>query len=529
MNKSTAHLRLGSIISSVPVLAAVWITPAWAMEADTTVQLNAQRAAPAVPVRAALLEANSAPDTQSSAPVTPANLSAANPITAAASLTSTPSAACEPGLLFDDDFESPQTSTANGWDFGPSGSGANLWAPYVQSISETKPGKYYPAFANGTYQDFGALVEAQPTGPGYAEYGLLFRWTQDADGSNAVGYQFNVTTAGGYELAKQVGGQWVDPSPVPLTPSTYINTGNQRNVLGVIARGSTIMLYINGVLVNTVTDSTASQGTVGIYAATQTGSPAPPALVSYYRMSIFTADRAAADWGGGATNAAALAAASPIPAGATPSTSGVLFQDDFSSQQASLASGWHFISGKGVASTWIPGAMVMIQTNPTSYDYDFPSASYDNFGAEVKASPDGTTYAEYGVLFRATSTSIGLSAYVFEVSSDGRFWLSKVTNNSLQGGQLLAPAASSAIKQGAAQNVLRVLANGSQIRLFINGTFVGEVTDASFSSGGIGFYIAAENAPPAIVNFHSLRILTASEAIADWNSQAEPATTPAAP
>ncbi len=426
-------------------------------------------------------------------------------------MTATPGQVSGSGLLFDDDFGSLQRSTANGWDFGPSGSGANLWTPYVQTISETQPSKFYYTFPGGSYQDFGALVEAQPTGSGYAEYGPMFRWSSNSDGSNAQGYQFSVTTLGTYELNKQVGGQWVDPSPVPSTPSAYIKTGDQRNVLGVIARGPSIALYINGALVNTVTDSSISKGMVGIFAATQTQSSAPPAVVSYYRMSIFTAARAASDWGTGV-------AGSPTPVSTAPPTPGVLFQDDFSSQQASQANGWEFTASNGATAAWAPGAMVITETNSSAYDTNFLNGPYTDFGAATTAGPTGANYAEYGLAFRASAGNNGFTGYVFEISSDGRFWLSKSVNGSWEG-QLLAPAASPAIKQGAAQNVLRVLANGSQIRLFINGTPVGTVTDTSLTSGGAGFYIAAEDAPPAVVAFHGLRVLTSTEAMSEWHLQ----------
>ncbi len=458
----------------------------------------------------------------------PAGLALVDQITATVSLTATPSVAGGSGLLFDDDFESLQRSTTNGWDFGPNGNGANLWAPYMQTISETQPSKFFYAFPTGAYQDFGALVDVQPTGPGYAAYGLLFRWSSSSDGSNAAGYQFSVTTQGTYELNKQVGGQWVDPSPVPTTPSTYIRTGNQRNVLGVIARGPAISLYINGALVNTVRDTTASKGMVGIFAATQAQPSAPPALVSFYRMSIFAAAKAAADWGNDTTNPAGAAIGSPTPASTAPPTPGVLFQDDFSSQQASLANGWALGSGNGANVTWTPGAIVITETNQGSYDANFLTTPYDNFGAETSAGPTGSSYAEYGIVFRATSASNGFTGYVFEVSSDGRFWLSKSVNGNWEG-QLLAPAASSAIKQGAEQNALRVLASGPQIKLFINGTLVGTAADTSLTSGGVGFYIAAEDAPPAAVAYHGLRILTSSAAIADWHLPSQPAATPAAP
>jgi hypothetical protein len=53
----------------------------------------------------------------------------------------------------------------------------------------------------------------------------------------------------------------------------------------------------------------------------------------------------------------------------------------------------------------------------------------------------------------------------------------------------------SAINQGSAWNVLRVIANGSNFSFYINGTSVWTGSDSSHTSGrvGVGFYRSASS------------------------------------
>jgi hypothetical protein len=218
------------------------------------------------------------------------------------------------------------------------------------------------------------------------------------------------------------------------------------------------------------------------------------------------------------------------PGYATPaaSSSGVLFQDDFSSLAASQANGWPFGSGNGVSSVWSPGAATLTVSNTDTFVARAPAGNFDNFGLETEAGPVTNQYAEYGLLFRATFGANGnvSSGYLFSVSSDGKYWLSKLIDGQWASPSPIEPAASPAIKQGMAQNDLRVLADGPQITLFINGTAVNTLTDSSLTSGQAAAYVATENNPPASVAFREWRLLTSGAATVQWLVPAVP--TPAA-
>jgi hypothetical protein len=90
--------------------------------------------------------------------------------------------------------------------------------------------------------------------------GVVFR----ADDSDTHYYYLGVYLTGNYELDK------VDPSgfhTIGKGSSSAIKTQlNQVNVIGIVAQGSTIDIYINMQHLNTFTDSTLVAGRVGVAA-----------------------------------------------------------------------------------------------------------------------------------------------------------------------------------------------------------------------------------------------------------------------
>jgi hypothetical protein len=144
---------------------------------------------------------------------------------------------------------------------------------------------------DGTYDDFGVEVEAQPTGDGFAEYGIIFRVKGDQDTRSY--YLFGVSTEGKYSLQKKMDGQWADKDPVSSTSSQYIKQGKSKNTLRVLAQGSELSLYINGFLVNTVSDDSIADGSVGVYAGTSDNDQTE---VAFSRVTILTAEKAQAEW-----------------------------------------------------------------------------------------------------------------------------------------------------------------------------------------------------------------------------------------
>ena len=97
------------------------------------------------------------------------------------------------------------------------------------------------------------------------EGGLIFR----ADGAHSKFYSFGINRDGLFNLIVSK-----DDNPgksLLLGPDSAINTGlNQPNVLTVIARDSTIYLYINKQYVDTIQDNTYRSGQIGVYAAYST-------------------------------------------------------------------------------------------------------------------------------------------------------------------------------------------------------------------------------------------------------------------
>ncbi len=201
------------------------------------------------------------------------------------------SPALAPGILFNDDFSSQTVSECNGWSMSPGENVDYTWSPrkYTFSIKEPK----YLGFdwPNGEYDNFAAEADAQSMSDGLTDYGLAFR-INGAKNSRSY-YMFAVTSDGNYYVQEKVAGNWVDDDPVSKNSSSAIKQGKTKNTVGVIARGSSFALYVNRILVKTVTnDSLPGKGAVGIFAGTDVTN----GVVTFSRFTVMTPDRAQAEW-----------------------------------------------------------------------------------------------------------------------------------------------------------------------------------------------------------------------------------------
>jgi hypothetical protein len=210
------------------------------------------------------------------------------------------------GMLFMDEFSSKDASLKNGW--STSGSNATFdWSNDNLVASTSKADLIVWNTPQKFYTDFGAEIEAKPTGSGYIEYGLVFR----EDSSTASNfYAFGVNTNGQYFLWKEVDGKYAASDPVSLTTSQYIKKDATSNKLGVVAEGSNLSLYINGFLVRKLTDSSLNRGHVGVFVSVQkdVGNK-----VAFDRFTVYTASQAKAAWG-------TTLAAGGVVGGNTPAT-----------------------------------------------------------------------------------------------------------------------------------------------------------------------------------------------------------------
>ena len=193
------------------------------------------------------------------------------------------------GVLFTDDFGSQQVSEDNGWSFSTGDNVDRSWSANKLILSIKKKQYIGLNWPDGTFDDFGAEMEAQANSSG-AEYGIAFRVSDDKDNY----YIFGVTTDGKYYVDKLIKGEWADPSPVNKTASQYVKQGKVKNTLAVLAQGDKISFYLNGFGVKTITDDSLSDGYVGVFAGSGNSDSAE---VAFSRLTILSLEKAKADFG----------------------------------------------------------------------------------------------------------------------------------------------------------------------------------------------------------------------------------------
>ncbi len=102
---------------------------------------------------------------------------------------------------------------------------------------------------------------------GSDHYGIIFRVPDVVKADQ--GYLYGITCDGSYYLRKWDGTTLTDL--VRSTANKAVITGqNQLNRLGILASGSTLTLYVNGVKLNQVTDSTFPKGAFGLFVGSRT-------------------------------------------------------------------------------------------------------------------------------------------------------------------------------------------------------------------------------------------------------------------
>ncbi len=113
-------------------------------------------------------------------------------------------------------------------------------------------------------------VEAMFT-PGQCDpndhFGLIFRMVSKVPADQ--GYQFGITCDGRFLIRKvdlKSGPNGTVVSLLPWTPSAEIRAGaNQTNRIGIMTINDRLVLFINGVAVGEVKDTTYPQGFIGVF------------------------------------------------------------------------------------------------------------------------------------------------------------------------------------------------------------------------------------------------------------------------
>jgi hypothetical protein len=163
----------------------------------------------------------------------------------------------------------------------------------------------------------------------------------------------------------------------------------------------------------------------------------------------------------------------------------------FNSQFNGSAPGWETHSG-----TWWIASNAWYTTDGISGAWASASyaANFTNFDYQATLLRAGCEWCANHLVIRGTPNPLGAdnlwyNFYIFQYSRDGRYSVWK----EVAGGTPTALqnwTSSSAVNQGDAWNTLRVVANGTQLYFYINGTLVWSGSDSSLTSGqvGIGMY-----------------------------------------
>jgi hypothetical protein len=212
-------------------------------------------------------------------PTTPAQQVTATPSSTPTQPTATPASAQTPQDLYDQITQRPPTL-----DTPLSANDTSNWTE-----STSADGKYSCAFSGGAYhaiaqpQNAYMLCLAQASNFGDLAYqvqmtivkgefgGMVFR----VDSSQTKYYSFLIDSSGTYSLITSVDNTGTRDYVLHKGTSEFFKTGlNQVNLIAVIARGSSIYLYINQHYVISASDKSYRAGQIGLFGGNYTHAPA---------------------------------------------------------------------------------------------------------------------------------------------------------------------------------------------------------------------------------------------------------------
>ena len=162
-------------------------------------------------------------------------------------------------VLFQDSFDNPRS----GWGVDQRERFERGYAEGEYYIQLYGPDWFAWAHPGKRFDDVSIEVDAYPAaGPADSHFGVLCR---HVDLGNF--YYFAVSADGCYAVFKRVDSgdlEVLTGDGSGMTCSPAIRTGNQINHLVAVCQGDELTLYVNGELLETVTDGTFTQGDVGI-------------------------------------------------------------------------------------------------------------------------------------------------------------------------------------------------------------------------------------------------------------------------
>lgn len=160
-------------------------------------------------------------------------------------------------LPFTDDFSTPggwHTTSDPEVEIAYQDGGLSIEVKVLDRVAWTTTGR--------RYQDFAVDVDAsQVGGPDDNSFGLIVRYQDERHF-----YRFEISSDGYYGIHARAGLEWIPI--VNWSESPVINRGLANNHLRVECLGSSFSFYVNGQLLEQITDERYAEGDVGLVAVT---------------------------------------------------------------------------------------------------------------------------------------------------------------------------------------------------------------------------------------------------------------------
>jgi hypothetical protein len=183
----------------------------------------------------------------------------------------------------------------------------------------------------------------------------------------------------------------------------------------------------------------------------------------------------------------------------------LLFSDDFSNASSQ---GWW--QGSDEVGEWeiTNGRYYGHVDDEDSYYYVYNTTvdSLADFRVEATTGQQGTaTDHSWGIILRAQDERF----YAFEISADGYVLISVYTPSDWE--DLYGWEASNAIRPAGQTNTIRVEARGTTFAMYVNDQYITQITDATLSSGSVGFIIETWNDANGGAWFDDLEVWTLAD------------------
>lgn len=375
-------------------------------------------------------------------------------------------------------------------------------------------------YYRNAYSDTVMQVDARATANVGTRYGLIFRLANDGSSYYIVG----LTNDGKAGIFRFGDGQY--SSLLPYTSTVAVNPGTGTNHLKVVNQGDQIAVYVNDQWVDTVSDSSLTQGRVAVFVEGE----APEPEVAFDNLQVASintpldippprAGSVVPGGGGGELPTFSLGTPTPgvqptaAPVGteaATPTNLSVVADLTYDDCDP--------IEDAEVDIRCEDGELVFVKKSENDSQWVYYRPTYGDAVVEVDTRiVQDTPTLSYGLMVRLDNA--GDNAYLFDLTRSGKAGLYRYESPGFTA--LIADAPTDAITDGT--NHLKIVTQGPELSIYVNDQFLGSVNDPGLKEGRVALYVESDEAD-ASVAFDNLRVSKINSGAAAPTTSAKAAT-----